>query len=85
MRANREIIYYEVSARSGSNIEEAFAEMSQKLLEKGQQRKTSGFRITSMSMKSLSQQQQTISMRGDPRLQTPETACCSTGGGCCKT
>lgn len=55
MRANREIIYYEVSARSGSNIEEAFAEMSQKLLEKGQQRKTSGFRITSMSMKSIGQ------------------------------
>lgn len=41
-----DLLFYEVSARNGFQIEEAFQELSKKMLEKGQQRKASGFRIT---------------------------------------
>jgi hypothetical protein len=62
-----DVIFFEVSARSGFNINEAFTDLSQRMLEKGQQRKASGFRITG-SIKSHSY---TMSIKGDPRLQTP--------------
>jgi GTPase SAR1 family protein len=42
-----DLSFFEVSARSGYQIEEAFSDLGQRMFEKGQQRKVSGFRITS--------------------------------------
>ena len=40
-----ELLFFEVSSRIGTNIEEAFIQLSEQLLEKGQSRKITGFRL----------------------------------------
>jgi GTPase SAR1 family protein len=40
-----EILFFEVSARIGTNINESFEHLSERLLLKGQQRKITGFKL----------------------------------------
>lgn len=93
-RVHPDILFFEVSARSGHQVEESFKALGEAMFNKGMQRKASGFRITaSGSVKVRSGQ--IDSMRGgsgalgsgarrienDPRLESPaDTACCGASG-----
>jgi Ras-related protein Rab-5C len=52
-----DLLFFEVSARNGQNINEAFVELSEKMLQKGQQRKVSGFRLVSQNSRGASLKQ----------------------------
>ena len=74
-------MFYEVSARNGHNINEAFTEMSEQLLTKGNLRKITGFKLRG-SVKSNAEINISNTMQ-NRQMPTGETGCCAPGGGCC--
>jgi GTPase SAR1 family protein len=45
-REHTDVLFYEVSARTGYNVEDAFKDLAQKLFDKGLNKQSSGFRLT---------------------------------------
>ncbi|TNV77063.1 hypothetical protein FGO68_gene9629 [Halteria grandinella] len=91
-REHTDVLFYEVSARTGYNVEDAFKDLAQKLFDKGLNKHSSGFRLTANgSIKRGPNSQQsgmiggvpslgTSVIQSDPRMENPgDTACC--GGG----